>query len=507
MGFEAVGLDGGEETHDGRRTSAGAFGAGEEPVLAADGDGPDGIFDRIVVDRPSPLVEHAHEGAPASKGVVDGTAQAAVAQNLGLELIQPAFEGVQSRREMFSSLTQASGIVEIAQLGFDDVELADAVDRFLRQRTAAGLVSVDKAAPRMRPTGQLGDAGGKQGLVAAVIIDHQRPAPGVEERGGVPARATGAVVEQDDGLRPGAAGRSCASCACGTRPSMASVGEQVSSPGLAGAGVELGDRGFVGMQYGRLQQARAQHIHQRLQGHADGADPFGQSGARQRDAGAGKDRFLPMERKMIGVLLDRDLGQQARRDDAPVENGGCHRLGDDRLAAAAGVLGVDITAHEEGHRLDVQLLADVLADLHQRRAAGGAIARGRLGDRLDARQLGRQGAAGGSGRATGCRLGRFTQGFQLALQRRDIRRHRLVEQFTLGRIHALGLGRKLHAAQSRDLVRELADLRVLVRNGVVTLGDGAFVDGNQRLLLKHHRLQRLDVRNGVERCAIHDRAA
>jgi len=134
-----------------------------------------------------------------------------------------------------------------------------------------------------------------------------------------------------------------------------------------------------------LQQPRAQHVHQRLQRHAHGADPLGQGRARQREAGAGKDRFLPVQRKMIGVLLDHDLGQQARRGDAAVEDGRCDGLGDDRLAVAAGVLGVHVAVHEEAHRLDVQLLADVLADLHQRCAAGGAIARGRFVDRLDAR--------------------------------------------------------------------------------------------------------------------------
>lgn len=112
------------------------------------------------------------------------------------------------------------------------------------------------------------------------------------------------------------------------------------------------------------------------------------------------------------------------------------------------------------------------------------------------------------------RPGRFTQGVQFPFQRSDIRRHRFVEQFALRRIHALGFGRELHAAQPRDLVGELADLRVLERDGVIALGDGLLVMGDgllmgchPRLLLQHHRPQRLDVRYGVERCAIHGHAA
>lgn len=77
---------------------------------------------------------------------------------------------------------------------------------------------------------------------------------------------------------------------------------------------------------------------------------------------------------MVGVFLDRDLGQQARRGHAAVEDARRNRFGDDRLARAAGVLRVDVAAHEEFQGFDIEFCADVFADLHQRRATSGAVA-------------------------------------------------------------------------------------------------------------------------------------
>ena len=130
------------------------------------------------------------------------------------------------------------------------------------------------------------------------------------------AGTAGAVVEQHQGRAIGGA-----------------VGEKVGALGLAGAGIELGYRGFVGVQHRRLPQPGAQPIHQRLQPQADHTDPFGQRGARQFDAVAREDRLLQVQRQVIGVFLDRDLGQQAWGGEATVEEGRCDRFGHDRLPA------------------------------------------------------------------------------------------------------------------------------------------------------------------------------
>jgi hypothetical protein len=112
---------------------------------------------------------------------------------------------------------------------------------------------------------------------------------------------------------------------------------------------------------------------------------------------------------------------------------------------ALGVLRVDVAAHEEAYRLDVQLLADVLAD-PPRRSTTGAIV-GSSWWLVSMRD-----SSSGNGRAdldvARGRLGWLAQGIQLSLQGCDIRRHRLAQQFRLDRIHTLGPSRERHLAQS-----------------------------------------------------------
>jgi hypothetical protein len=48
---QAVGFGGGQQAHDRGGAFAGAGGADEQPVLAAECDLPDGVFYRVVDDR------------------------------------------------------------------------------------------------------------------------------------------------------------------------------------------------------------------------------------------------------------------------------------------------------------------------------------------------------------------------------------------------------------------------------------------------------------------------
>ena len=122
----------------------------------------------------------------------------------------------------------------------------------------------------------------------------------------------------------------------GTSPSVRILGKgnkwRVGAPGLSTARIELGHRGFVGMQHRAGQQLAAQRVDQRLQGHPDGADPLGQGRAAQCHPAAGIDRLLPVQRQMIKVLAHRHLRQQARGGDAAVDDRRRHRYGGDRLA-------------------------------------------------------------------------------------------------------------------------------------------------------------------------------
>lgn len=157
---------------------------------------------------------------------------------------------------------------------------------------------------------------------------------------------------------------------------------------------------------------------------------------------------------------------------------------------------IHVAAHLELHRDHVQLFADVLADLDQFALATGAMVVLGFVDHFLARQVGWQTtpmrlAAG----CLGLLLGRLDLG-KLGFQRRDVGRHRLIEQLPLRRIHAFGLRRKLHPAQARQLVVQLVDLQIANADGVVTLGDSLE-------LLAHQAAQDFDIGDGVERGGIH----
>jgi len=127
------------------------------------------------------------------------------------------------------------------------------------------------------------------------------------------------------------------------------------------------------------------------------SDPVGEGGAVKPHALTRVDLRLAIERQVIGVfgnqhVRHRRLGRQAALDEARQGR----RLDDDVLAAAAGVFGPAHDKHAELCRNDVELLAHVLADPVKRPFAARAGLVLDVDDRLDARQMLRQGAAVGA---------------------------------------------------------------------------------------------------------------
>lgn len=120
----------------------------------------------------------------------------------------------------------------------------------------------------------------------------------------------------------------------------------------------------------RVQQRVAQQVDHRLRGHAHSHDAGGQRVARQlRATEAAQQRRLPVQRQPIQVLR-RDHPGQRRFAEQPL---GDHlrRLGRQAqaaVAARAGVLHPLVADHTHLLRHDVQLLADLHADLAQARA-------------------------------------------------------------------------------------------------------------------------------------------
>lgn len=83
---------------DGRGATTAGIGAGEEVILAADGDAAQGPFGRIVVERQAAIVEAACEGGPAGSHIAEGGGELGFARELGRGLIRP---GPQCRGDRF----------------------------------------------------------------------------------------------------------------------------------------------------------------------------------------------------------------------------------------------------------------------------------------------------------------------------------------------------------------------------------------------------------------------
>jgi hypothetical protein len=239
----------------------------------------------------------------------------------------------QRRHSQLLAQRQALRRIESRALLIDRVQRRDAAQRLLGDRTAAGGVHVEELAPDVGQAGQFGGAVGKQGFVAHVIVHHQVAAPAMQEGARVGAGAAGLVVEHDDGraavVHAGA------------------VGPQIGVAGLAASRVELSHRGFVSVQAIMLPQQFGEPVGQRLQRHADTADPLGQCRASRQYALAGGDLFDPVQRQMVEVFAGRDPRQQAEDGHAAIDDGRRDHSGRHCLGRTAGVLRTDVAVHEE----------------------------------------------------------------------------------------------------------------------------------------------------------------
>ena len=91
--------------------------------------------------------------------------------------------------------------------------------------------------------------------------------------------------------------------------------------------------------------------------------PIGQGGTIELDPLAGVDLSLAVEREVIGVLADHDMGDGGLGGQSALDQAsGRRRLNDDALAGAAGVLGPAHDQNLELSRDDIEPLSTVLAD-------------------------------------------------------------------------------------------------------------------------------------------------
>lgn len=126
----------------------------------------------------------------------------------------------------------------------------------------------------------------------------------------------------------------------------------------------------------------AQRIYQRVEQKETPGDPLGHRGALELDAFTGIDLRLPIERQVVAVLRDQDMGKEPRSGEAARNRPRrCVQL-HDTFTRGARKLRAHVLDHAEARRLVIDHFGHVFADLAHRPSTLGAGARGHV---LDAR--------------------------------------------------------------------------------------------------------------------------
>ena len=212
----------------------------------------------------------------------------------------------------------------------------------------------------------------------------------------------------------------------------------------------------------------ADGLGQRFQEAGGLADPAGQRRASDVEAVAGEDLALPVERQVVGILADEDMGQEAGAGPTLLDRARGQRHLMDALAAGTGPARPHDAVHHETPRHIVEFFGDVLAQRLERAAAGRTGLTRRQG-LLDARQMVRQGLALWLDRIVRRGGVRFGLRFDRCLGRRG---DRLVLQRHGELVEALCARAEAVAAQPRELVPELEDHKVAVGQFALKHADG-----------------------------------
>ena len=145
---------------------------------------------------------------------------------------------------------------------------------------------------------------------------------------------------------------------------------------------------------------RGDQLDQRAQQPRDVAEPFGELAAIEIEAAARVDLGLPIERKMVAELGDRDVGEEARHRPCRAGSAAPASAPAPWLALAARAGRAHVADHLEAAGDVVEHLGDALADRAQLGAAAGLADVRRHVHDVAARQLGR--AAGGASSSRRC---------------------------------------------------------------------------------------------------------
>ena len=233
-------------------------------------------------------------------------------------------------------------------------------------------------------------------------------------------------------------------------PLVADVGPDPRRLGLAIARRLQLDRRVVGKNRGAAQDVAPDRVGQWLQQRRRLADPVRQRRSVEVDPLTLEDLALPVERQMIAIFGDQDMGEQAGSGASPLDRARRQGRLADGLAASAGQARAYDPVHHEPTRQVVQLFGDILAQRLQPAAALSAGIAGR-DQGLLARKVRRQRLALWYPLRRGSRVGR--RHGPVGLSRLD----RLVLQPELELVEALGGRPEPMAAKAGELMLELGN--------------------------------------------------
>ena len=91
IGLDVVELCRGDEGTDHGPSLCAAIGAGEQVVLAPERHGPDGAFDRVVVELDTSVIEEPAQRRPARERIADGVGQSATVRDAAKLGLEPGF--------------------------------------------------------------------------------------------------------------------------------------------------------------------------------------------------------------------------------------------------------------------------------------------------------------------------------------------------------------------------------------------------------------------------------
>ncbi len=151
----------------------------EQSVLAIEGDGPDGIFDRVGVHLDAAIGQEDLQALPVPVDVCKLLAEAGFGGETAALMGQPLAEAGNQRCRLVSSDSKAFVGGLASDLGLDLVDFRDATQAFGGDFGAVFLVDVMQLAPCVRPAIGQGQRRAahpprfSQGVISSISIDLQ----------------------------------------------------------------------------------------------------------------------------------------------------------------------------------------------------------------------------------------------------------------------------------------------------------------------------------------------